>query len=743
MVFHDPKLASYRGTAPYIFLSYSHRDADDAAEVIGRLKEDGFRVWYDEGLTPGAEFDDIIADRVASCGYFIALMSRNFVDSSYCKDEVTFALSEKRPIIVLYLDDVELSKGMRMRLQRYQALYKHTDRERVYEMIRNAEGIEVCRGPEVSAPAPARAPAPERAEVPLAYRATLRADNIVYNPSSKYNNMDLLFADAEQFSVFGLEVCRGEVRNLTFLADASARPGDARDLSGAGDGSLWGWAERQGELWAVTIAADGGMKLPEDASGYFAGYTRLEEIRWNGAVSFAEVKDARYLFAGCKALTALELKQTCRPVTVQGMFHSCFLLTRLTLSGLHTENTQQMAYMFCACESMTELDLSGLDTAKTASFFYMFAGCKRLQALTLDPDRFRTLSATSMRGMFFNCPSLTELDLSFFVTVRVTDMAYMFYLCSSLRSLDLSSFNTAKVTDISNMFNGCESLSTLTWDPDSFRTLSATRMNGMFGKCSSLKTLDLSGFNTGKVTDMAWMFTNCSSLKSLDLSSFNTARVTDMSNMFNGCESLKTLDVSTFNTGKVTNMAWMFAKCSSLRTLILDPETFRTDKAVNMGCMFCGCIQLEKLDLSGFNTAAAENMSWMLADCASLRSLSLDPETFRTDKVTNIGCMFYGCSLPEDFDCSFLDLRSAEDTNYLFLKCIGPTSLTFSSPLRLGQKMFAGSTIEELHFRDRILGAEKSAFADCTLRAYYNPELTALTEEMKAGLGGTAEWIPE
>ena len=60
-----------------------------------------------------------------------------------------------------------------------------------------------------------------------------------------------------------------------------------------------------------------------------------------------------------------------------------------------------------------------------------------------------------MRGMFYECSSLKELNLSNFNTNNVTDMGYMFYKCSSLRELDLSNFNTNNVTKMASMFYGC------------------------------------------------------------------------------------------------------------------------------------------------------------------------------------------------------------------------------------------------------------------------------------------------
>ena len=118
-----------------------------------------------------------------------------------------------------------------------------------------------------------------------------------------------------------------------------------------------------------------------------------------------------------------------------------------------------------------------------------------------------------MPNMFYDCRSLTSLDLSNFDTSNVTNMTYMFYDCRSLTSLDLSSFDTSNVTNMANMFM----------------------------TCSNLTSLDLSSFDTSNVTNMTSMFNNCSSLTSLDLGDFNTSKVTNMTNMFNNCSNLKTI----------------------------------------------------------------------------------------------------------------------------------------------------------------------------------------------------------
>ena len=57
--------------------------------------------------------------------------------------------------------------------------------------------------------------------------------------------------------------------------------------------------------------------------------------------------------------------------------------------------------------------------------------------------------------MFYNCSSLTSLNLSNFNTNNVTNMSYMFYKCFSLKELNLTNFNTNNVTNMSFMFFGC------------------------------------------------------------------------------------------------------------------------------------------------------------------------------------------------------------------------------------------------------------------------------------------------
>ena len=63
-----------------------------------------------------------------------------------------------------------------------------------------------------------------------------------------------------------------------------------------------------------------------------------------------------------------------------------------------------------------------------------------------------------MDNMFYNCKSLTSINISNFDTQNVESFYHMFRNCTSLTSIDLSNFNTQKVEFYDEMFYYCENL---------------------------------------------------------------------------------------------------------------------------------------------------------------------------------------------------------------------------------------------------------------------------------------------
>ena len=254
-------------------------------------------------------------------------------------------------------------------------------------------------------------------------------------------------------------------------------------------------------------------------------------------------------------------------------------------------------------------------TYTPTSLYRFFESLTKLETIT-GLEYLNTETVTNMGRMFYNCSSLTSLDVTHFNTAKVTDMGYMFSRCSSLTSLDVTHFNTANVTDMYEMFSSCSSLTSL--DVTNFNTANVTDMNGMFSSCSKLTSLDVTNFNTANVTDMSYMFSSCVALTSLDVTNFNTANVTRMTRMFLSCSSLTSLDVTNFNTAKVTDMSYMFSSCVALTSLYL--TNFNTENVTNMEKMFSLCQALTTIYASSkFVTTQVSNSSGMFSKCKKLK----------------------------------------------------------------------------------------------------------------------------
>ena len=282
--------------------------------------------------------------------------------------------------------------------------------------------------------------------------------------------------------------------------------------------------------------------------------------------------------------------------------------------------------------------------ARPTTCAYWFGSCKKLKNIE-GIEFLNTENVKDMRGMFYECICLENLDLSKFDTKKVTNMRNMFYNCQKLKTLDLSSFETDMVTNMESMFYNCILLNTLKLT-NKFNTQKVEDMCSMFNSCKELKTINLSGFDTQNVEDMSYMFNLCKSLESLDLSNFNTLKVTLMDNMFNQCLQLTSLDLSNFDTQKVTKMNNMFCYCTGLKTI----------------------------DISNFNTQAVKNMDSMFRYCTNLATIYVG-ENFVTTNARSSNNMFDNCqllkgALPE-YKVNKTDCRFANYKTGYFSKLVG------------------------------------------------------------------------
>ncbi len=115
---------AYEGQKPYIFVSYSHHDSDIVMSAIDALQKSGFRVWFDGGIEAGSEWPEYIASHLKNSACVLTFISDHFVASDNCRRELNFAQDLRKPMLNIYIQDVNLSDGMRMQLGLNQALKK-------------------------------------------------------------------------------------------------------------------------------------------------------------------------------------------------------------------------------------------------------------------------------------------------------------------------------------------------------------------------------------------------------------------------------------------------------------------------------------------------------------------------------------------------------------------------------------------------------------------------------------------
>lgn len=158
----------YEGKKPYIFVSYAHKDSNRVFPILEELDRRGYRVWYDDGIAPGSEWPENIAQHLDGCSLTLAFVSPSSIASPNCRREVTFALAKHKPFLGILLEPTEMSLGMEMQLSAQQCIMKYTyqDDEAFFAKVCSCPDLQPCLGQPKPAPQPAPAPAAVAAPVP-------------------------------------------------------------------------------------------------------------------------------------------------------------------------------------------------------------------------------------------------------------------------------------------------------------------------------------------------------------------------------------------------------------------------------------------------------------------------------------------------------------------------------------------------------------------------------------------------
>ena len=311
--------------------------------------------------------------------------------------------------------------------------------------------------------------------------------------------------------------------------------------------------------------------------------------------------------------------------------------------------------MFASFANLTEIDFGhGLDTSKVTNMRSMFYDCGSLTSLDL--SGFDTSNVTNMQGMFSSCSSLSELDLSGFDTSKVTDMARMFSSCGSLSKLDLSGIDSSNVGNMEDIFYGCSSLKNLTC---SDRKILAKYSASAASLSTDVHVMARTFYASGKEEECFWgqtqykrkdvkTLTFQSSLSGVPSSAWDVSEAGDGS-VLAWMDNSNLYVASDGEIAPNSHASWIFQNFVNLKAIDFG-NCFVTSNVIDMSNMFSYCSSLTELDLSNFDTSNVTNMRGMFDNCGNLTSLDLS--NFDTSNVTDMNSMFYYCQSLTSLDLS-------------------------------------------------------------------------------------------
>ena len=326
-------------------------------------------------------------------------------------------------------------------------------------------------------------------------------------------------------------------------------------------------------------------------------------------------------------------------------------------------------------------------TPTTLSRF--FGGLVKLETIT-GLEYLNTANVTDMSLLFDNCQELTSLDVTHFNTANVTNMYRMFNACG-LTSLDLSNFNTAKVENMGLMFSACSNLKTI-YASDKFITAAVTESKNMFSYCNSLSgdidwtsdkandknyaKIDGGYFRDKAYDNRPWVkyadgtltfYCGYKKIWGENEYELNSGKILPKwyNDNTNTNTNLVVFDASFANARPTSCYAWFldFNKLKQIEGI----ENLNTENVTNMACMFQGCSSLTSLDVTHFNTGNVTSIYHMFTLCSNLAEL--DVTHFNTEKVTDMFGMFSSCKGLISLDVTNFNTANVKEMSYMFYNC--------------------------------------------------------------------------
>ena len=99
-----------------IFISYSRHDVIRVTQIKNELeRETQSSCWMDlDGIESGEQFVNVIISAINRCNTVLFMMSEHSMNSEWALDELDFAKKKKKRVVLVAIEDVEITDINRM-----------------------------------------------------------------------------------------------------------------------------------------------------------------------------------------------------------------------------------------------------------------------------------------------------------------------------------------------------------------------------------------------------------------------------------------------------------------------------------------------------------------------------------------------------------------------------------------------------------------------------------------------------
>lgn len=402
---------AYGGTSAYIFVSYAHKDRETVLPVIAYLQRRGYNVWYDEGIIPGAEWEEVLGARIKGCACFLCFLSFRSVTSPECAKEIRRACELKKPMVNVFMEPIDLTQGAVaeildvqgiewFRLENDSDFYIKLLEHDLFEPCRDTEEFQVIDGGLVRYNGDATAVVIPDSVTKIGYNAFEGAGRLQWLSIPEGVDRIGKFAFSGTPALLSFQVAErsgffraidGVLYNKSgnyLLRYPSARPDERYEVpDGVKFVSIVAFS--QAEVLASVVLPDSVTYIGDRA---FEACRNLVDIRIGGSVE----KIRPYTFSRCSSLVSCKLPSALR-VLEDGGFSGCINLETIEFpESLRTLGA--MAFAHCSAMRSVVLPVGVREVPE-----YCFHECTSLASADL--GNVRVVAGYA----FKNCESLTQV----------------------------------------------------------------------------------------------------------------------------------------------------------------------------------------------------------------------------------------------------------------------------------------------------------------------------------------------